>query len=306
MSKTIRRGAPPRRTVQPARRAPAPRKPSMIDRALLMLPVSEMTLKRIATGTMLTLVLGGGIGLSTLFGVPQAAGVALAEGIGGAGLRVEGIDITGAHHINPMTVYATVLDQKSRALPLVDLGEVRAKLLRYGWIADAQVSRRLPDKLVVNIIEREPAAVWQDHGQLTLVDASGVPLQHIRPDQLPALPLLIGDGANRQAPGYRALLDAAPALRPRVKAATWVGNRRWDLLFDSGETLQLPEDAPEQALVKFAEIDGSNNLLGKGWLRFDMRVPGRLAARRPGPEGARAIPDSSAIEATQVASGGEG
>ena len=29
------------------------------------------------------------------------------------------------------------------------------------WIADAQVSRRLPDKLVVHIIERQPAAVWR-------------------------------------------------------------------------------------------------------------------------------------------------
>lgn len=306
MSKTIRRGAPPRRPVQPGRRPSAPRAPSMIDRALLMLPVSERTLQRIATGGVLTLVLGGALGLSTLFGVPQAAGVALAEGIGAAGLRVESIDVTGARHINPMTVYATVLDQKARALPLVDLADVRRRLLRYGWIADAQVSRRLPDKLVVRIIERTPAAVWQEDGRLTLIDANGVPLQHIGPDQLPALPLLIGDGANRQAADYRALLDAAPALRPRVKAATWIGNRRWDLLFDTGETLALPEDAPARALVKFAEIDGARNLLGKGWLRFDMRVADRLVARKPGPEGARAITDSSALEAAASDNGGEG
>lgn len=306
MSKTIRRGAPPRRPVQAVRRPQGPRAPSMIDRLLLMLPVSERTLQRIATGGVLTLVLGGAFGLSTLFGVPQAAGVALAEGIGAAGLRVESIDVTGAKNINPMTVYATVLDQKARALPLVDLADVRRRLLRYGWIADAQVSRRLPDKLVVRIIERTPAAVWQEDGRLTLIDANGVPLQHIGRDQLPSLPLLIGEGANRQAADYRALLDAAPAMRPRVKAATWIGNRRWDLLFDSGETLQLPEEAPEQALVKFAEIDGARNLLGKGWLRFDMRVADRLVARKPGPEGARAITDSSALETAAIGNGGEG
>lgn len=45
MSKTIRRGAPPpRRPAQSGRRAPAARRQSVIDRMLLMLPVSEATL----------------------------------------------------------------------------------------------------------------------------------------------------------------------------------------------------------------------------------------------------------------------
>jgi cell division protein FtsQ len=99
---------------------------------------------------------------------------------------------------------------------------------------------------------------------------------------MPDLPLVIGPGADRQEAGYQALLAAAPALRPRVKAASWIGNRRWDLTFDTGETLALPQDDPAGALVKFAEMDGAKPLLGKGWLRFDMRDPTKLVARRPG------------------------
>lgn len=304
MSNTLRRGSASRRSNTPARRGA--RQPSLIDRALLMLPISEAMLKRIATGGVLTLVLGGALGLSTLFGVPQAAGTAVAEGIGEAGLRVEGIDVTGARHIDPMLVYATVLDQKSRALPLVDLGEVRAKLLRFGWIADAQVSRRLPDKLVIHIIEREPAAAWQKDGQLMLIDASGVPLERVDASRIASLPLLIGDGANFRAMDYRRLIDAAPALRGRVKAATWVGNRRWDLLFDSGETLSLPEDGADKALVKFASTERLEHLLGRGWLRFDMRVPDRFVGRKPSPGNARAISDGAPVEAPNSIDGGEG
>lgn len=280
MSKTIRRGVPPRRTVQPGRRVPAIRRQSMIDRLLRALPISERALQRLATGAFLAMIAVGAIGLATLFGVPQAAGVAIAEGVGTLGFRVEGIEVTGARHMNMMTVYATALEQKSRAMPLVDLAGVRAKLLRYPWIADAQVSRRLPDRIVIHIVERRPAAIWQQDGALSLVDASGVVLEPVSADAMPDLPLLIGEGANTRADAYRALLDAAPALRPRVKAATWVGDRRWNLLFASGETLVLPEDAPERALIKFAEIDGAQQLLGHGWLRFDMRDPTRLVARR--------------------------
>lgn len=307
MSKTIRRGAPPpRRPVQPGRRVPAVRKQSVIDRALLMLPVSEAALQRIATWTIMSMIAAGAIGLSTLFGVPQAAGLAVAEGVGAAGFRVEAIEVTGVRRMNPMTVYNTVLDQKSRAMPLVDLAQVRARLKRYGWVADAQVSRRLPNKLVVHIIERQPVAVWQHDGTLALIDADGVALEEIAPDKLPALPLLIGEGANRQAQNYRVLFDATPAMRPLIKAATWVGNRRWNLLFATGETLVLPEDGPQRALVKFAELDGTRQLLGRGLLRFDMRDPTRLVVRKPGPDGLRAITDTSSTTITELAGGSEG
>ncbi|MBA3879252.1 MAG: cell division protein FtsQ [Sphingobium sp.] len=297
MTKTIRRGAPPqRRPVQSGRRVPAVRKQSTIDRLLLMLPVSERTLQRIATWTIMAMVLAGAVGLSTLFGVPQAAGVALAEGVGAAGFRVKQIETTGARRLSEAAIAAVVLDQQSRAMPLVDLHEVRARLLRYGWVADAQVSRRLPDKLVIHIVERQPVAVWQHQGRLDLIDAKGITLEQVAPEKLPDLPLLIGDGANQQVAAYRALLDATPSLRPLVRAATWVGNRRWNLLFATGETLALPEEMPQRALVKFADIDSSRQLLGRGWVRFDLRDPTRLVARKPGLAGPRSITDTSAAE----------
>ncbi len=304
MSKTVRRGGPPpRRPVQPKRRTAKVHKPSSIDRLIAVLPVSERTLQRMATWSIMGVIAAGALGVASLFGVPQAAGVAVAEEIGRAGFRVRGIEVTGVKRMNPMTVYAVALDQQSRAMPLVDLEGVRQKLLKYGWIADAQVSRRLPDKLVVHIIERQPAAVWQEKGQLTLIDANGEPLQRISADELPELPRVIGEGANWQTPAYRALFDAAPALRPLVKAATWVGNRRWDIVFETGETLALPEESPEKALVKFAQLDGAQALLGRGWLRFDMRDPTRFVGRKPGHPGPRAITDTTKNDATKTDTG---
>jgi len=207
-------------------------------------------------------------------------GTALAESLGRAGLKVEQIQITGLKNMDQQTVYAIALDQRSRAMPLVDLEDIRQQLLQYGWIKDAHVSRRLPDMLLIHIDERTPAAVWQDNGKLRLIDASGVLLSDVSPQAMPKLPLIIGPNANTQEPAYQALLDAAPALRPRVRAATWVGNRRWNLLFDSGETLELPEENAAAALVKFAEMDGADRLLGRGFTRFDMRDPTKLVARK--------------------------
>lgn len=289
MSRTIKRGTPPKRPTQ--RRKTPVKKVSVFDRMVGALPVSEAMLGRIATWTITGA--GGVLALvvATWIGVPGMIGTAIAEGAGRAGFRVEQIEVTGLKRMDRMSVYAVALDQQSRAMPLVDLDAVRVKLLRYGWIADAHVSRRLPDTLLVDIVERTPAAVWQDNGQLTLIDAAGVLLEPVDPAAIPDLPLVIGPGADRQEAGYQALLAAAPALKPRVKAATWIGNRRWDLTFDSGETLALPEDGAPAALLKFAELDGARPLLGRGWIRFDMRDPAKLVARKPGASMAHAVPD---------------
>ncbi|KQN92948.1 cell division protein FtsQ [Sphingomonas sp. Leaf231] len=281
MSRTIKRGAspPPRR---PAGRRRVP-KASLGDRLIAKLPIGEDTLRKAVTWTVLGGVAIASVFVANLLGVPQAIGAGVAEAAGRAGLRVEQVDITGLKRMDRETVYAIALeDQSSRAMLRVDLERVRDRLLAYGWIADAYVARRLPDRLVIHITEREPAAIWQDHGQLTLIDATGRLLAPVSAARMPDLPLVIGPGANEQEPGYQALLAAAPALRPRIRAATWVGNRRWDLTFTTGETLALPQDGAPQALIKFAQMDGADPLLGKGWLRFDLRDPARMFARRAG------------------------
>ncbi|QKS01820.1 FtsQ-type POTRA domain-containing protein [Sphingomonas sp. CL5.1] len=290
MSRQPVRRSPPRRPGAPKRR-----KASLGDRLIAKLPISHDTLRRAVTWSMLGLGGAVAIAAATWLGLPGMVGDAIAEGAGRAGLRVEQVDITGLKRMDRETVYAIALENQTAQRPLlaVDLEAVRKRLLAYGWIADAYVSRRFPDRLLIHIVEREPAAIWQNEGQLTLIDATGTLLDPVDPNHMPAgLPLMIGPGAAQQEDGYQKLLAAAPALRPRVKAATWVGNRRWDLTFDTGETLLLPQDGAAQALVKFAEMDGAKPLLGKGWVRFDMRDPTKLVARKPGPESSRADADA--------------
>ena len=76
---------------------------------------------------------------------------------------------------------------------------MRSDLLKYGWIKDARVSRRLPETLVIDVVERSPAAVWQHNRRLSLIDDHGVVLEPVTAATMPDLPLLIGPGANRRS-----------------------------------------------------------------------------------------------------------
>jgi cell division protein FtsQ len=114
---------------------------------------------------------------------------------------------------------------------------------------------------------------------------------------MPDLPLLIGPGANAQATALNRLLGSVPTLKPQVASATWIGRRRWDLAFSTGETLALPEgEAASATLQRFAKADRSTGLLGRGFKRFDLRVPGKMIVRLP------RAPGEAAIETQEVPS----
>jgi cell division protein FtsQ len=84
----------------------------------------------------------------------------------------------------------------------------------------------------------------------------------------------------------------APTLQAQLASATWVGGRRWDLSFQSGETVALPEGerAARDALARFAKADRSSGLLGRGLVRFDLRIPGKMIVRLPREPGEPIMP----------------
>ena len=60
---------------------------------------------------------------------------------------------------------------------------------------------------------------------------------------------------------------------------------------ESGETISLPEGAAAQtALTRFADIHRATPMLGRGFVRFDLRVPDKMVVRVGGEPGAVAKP----------------
>jgi cell division protein FtsQ len=245
------------------------------------LPVSAETVKRVSWYILLGMIGALALALLTVFQVPQLVGTAAGEAIGEAGFAVKSVEVKGAERMDPIQVQYVALDQPSMAMPLIDLDVTRERLLRLGWVEEARVSRRWPDTLVVDLVERAPAAIWQNQGQLSLIDRTGVVLEPVRLEAMPDLPLVIGPAANTRAGHLDRLLTAAPHLKPSLAGATWVGGRRWDLRFQSGEVLALPEgeESSQKALAHFARMDKMTQLLGKGLVRFDMRIPGKFVVR---------------------------
>jgi cell division protein FtsQ len=285
----VRRGASGRARPRKSAKVTVPKKIAK------RLPVNQARANKVAGLVFAAFMLAIALVVVIALDIPGKGERAAAAAVGHAGFTVSGYQIVGLSHMSRAPVDQIVNDELRRAAEeagtdkapqaLVDAGAIRQRLLQFGWVKDARVLRRLPDTLVIDIVERKPAALWQNQGELALIDSDGVVLDRVPVDKMPDLPLLIGPGANGQEQGLASLMADVPTLKPQLASATWVGGRRWDLNFQSGETVALPEgyDAAHTALVKFAKLDKQTALLGRGLVRFDLRVPGKMIVRLPHP-----------------------
>jgi len=270
---------------------------SLLDMVMAALPFSEAQLHRM----FLIVILGAAAVLvwivASVAGVPAMASLQVAQIASDAGFEVRHVDVRGVDNLNELKVYERALAQQNRAMPLVDLDTLRQDLLGLSWVKDARVSRQLPDTLVIDIVERDPHAVLRKADRFVLIDETGHELETVARARTQGKLIVSGLGAGQQVVGLNRLLDAAPALKPRVQEAEWIGNRRWNVTFRTGQVLALPEGEKESAgaLVSFARLDGTNRLLGGKVTIFDMRATDRIYLRVPGREAEQAALAAGAV-----------
>jgi cell division protein FtsQ len=269
---------------RPRRRAPRKqvRQTSWLDRLLQSLPFTQVDVQRFLTWGILALLFMAALLVANWFGVPQAAYRQVGAMTAKAGFEVREIDVVGLRKVDQMKVYDMVLDHSNKPLLLVDIDRIQRDLSGYGWIKQVRVSRQLPDKLFIEIGERKPVAVWQNGGNYKLLDDQGKVLDSISEAEIGNMPIVNGPNANKHLVSLEELLENAQSLKSQVAGATWVGNRRWDIRFKSGETLALPEgeQLAAQALINFTRMDGIHRLLGRNIIHFDLRDPDRMYMRK--------------------------
>jgi cell division protein FtsQ len=270
----------------PKGRSPAKRRGKAKKQGLFEgLPIAPATARKLATWAFFAALAIILVATALAFRLPQRIGEAIGEQVGSAGFAVTRVELRGLNRMDASTVTKAALDQPSLAMPLLDLDAIRARLMAFKWVKEARVHRRLPDTLVVEIEERVPAAVWQHNRRLQLVDIDGVELEPVRAEAMPNLPLVVGPGAQHRIAALGALVESAAEVKPLLAGASWIGGRRWDIQFKTGETLSLPEgdELAAAALKRFAQMNGRRQLLGGNFLRFDMRIEGKMIVQLRNP-----------------------
>lgn len=207
---------------------------------------------------------------------------ATARGVARAGFDINEVKVSGNVNASRLDIVSAVLNGSTNSMLFADIDDMRARIEQNSWVETATVTRKLPSRIEIQIVERRPAALWQSGGQFAVIDAQGRVLTTRNIAAFATLPRIVGADAAVHVPALFALLATQPELAAQVDAAVWVSGRRWDLLFKTGERMLLPEGAAaSSALARFALLNNQKRLFGLGFVRFDLRVADRLVASLP-------------------------
>ena len=196
-----------------------------------------------------------------------------------AGLTVDDVLVVGRRETRRSDLLSAIGAQRGDPIIVFDPAAARERVLNLGWVADAEVERRLPNTIFVRLLERTPVAVWQRNGTFSLVDSEGAVIGKNKSGQRRDLTLIVGADAPKHASTLLAMLDTQPQLMERVVAAIRVAERRWNLQLDNGIDIRLPEANPQAAWDRLAELEAEHKLLERDIIAIDLRLPERLVVR---------------------------
>ncbi len=196
-------------------------------------------------------------------------------------LTIAELSVSGRRRTSQSAIQAALDIRRGAPIFGIDLGRAKERLEALPWIATAAIERKLPDAIHVQVVERTAVGRWRQRGRMFLVDRNGIVFAAGKAETYTHLPLLKGSGAPDNAAALVDMMASRPALAKRVAQAARRGDRRWDLVFESGLVVRLPENKPRLAWERLAHLEQKFGLLSRGLVAIDMRLPDRLVLRTP-------------------------
>ncbi|MEL6436786.1 MAG: cell division protein FtsQ/DivIB [Pseudomonadota bacterium] len=193
-----------------------------------------------------------------------------------AGFGISEIEISGNTHTRPGDIYRAIGLADTHSLIGVDIASARAAVNKLPWVESAQLRKAYPDTLSIDLVERDPFALWQMGDSIAVVERDGTVIGGFAADpRIAALPLLVGVGAAEHADDFLRTLSAYPWISGQAQAYIRVGDRRWDLRLRNGLTVKLPENGIEAAIDRLQALDASEGVLARDLASIDLRLPDR-------------------------------
>ncbi|BAR98528.1 cell division protein FtsQ [Blastochloris viridis] len=233
-------------------------------------------------GTALLFIATGTYGVIVGGHVPALA-TAIQDGAD-AGARAAGfglttVAITGRKYLSEAEIRHAAGIGPGTSVLFFDAAASREGLLTIPWIAEAQVRKLYPDRVDIEIVEREAFALWQLKGKVQVIAEDGTVIAPGEAAPRTGMPLVVGVGADKRAKSIVALLARFPDIAAQTHAAVLVAERRWNLRMKNGLDVRLPELDPAAALAELVALDREKKLLSRDLVAIDLRLKDRVTVR---------------------------
>ncbi len=216
-------------------------------------------------------------------------------------LRVGRVEVNGSHFLSEGEVRELLGPAVGESILSLDIENLKARLRTSPWVADATVTRTLPDLVRVEIRERVPLAL-AEVDRLYLMDGEGALVDIYGPRtgvfDLPIVRGLLGvDVESRRHRARRAgvlLSDLAELGQEVSEVFVEPSGDLRVVLRGPGEVLLFGDPPYRQRFVTFLSLRRELAEKSPGAEHFDLRFRGRIYAKRPPSAVAATEPDPPA------------
>jgi cell division protein FtsQ len=211
---------------------------------------------------------------------------ALANTIGGfaqgnfaqAGLAIGEIVISGQTLTVEQDIFDALGIQPHTSTLGFDVELARQRIAELPAIDTVTVRKTYPGDVTVLVTEKQPVARWAVDGVTFLIDGRGEQIGDAGKAYV-ELPLVIGDGAADDAMVMIRAMNGFPMLQDGLVALSRIADRRWDLIYDTGLRVQLPEQGVAQAMSRLVSYQDEYQLLDRDVTVIDLRIDSIVAVR---------------------------
>ena len=187
-------------------------------------------------------------------------------------LSVQGVEVEGTQTLSAEKVREVAEVPLGGPLATVDLDRIAYRVRSLAVVKSAEVTRKWPHDVLIEIVERQPVAVVEIAGALHSLDAEGVVFGSYRraPEGLPRVRAAAGIDTEALAEGAAVVAALPDAIAAKVDHAEVVSVDRITLLLRDGREVEWgsADQSEEKADVLVAMLQHQAQV-------YDVSVPGQ-------------------------------
>ena len=195
----------------------------------------------------------------------------VSEILADGGYVLDNVLIMGQHNLSSDDIVASLNADVGTPIFAISLEESKNRLTQNDWVKSLAIQRKLPDTIIVSLLERKPIALWQVNKHLYLIDDEGDIIKNAVPEKFANFIHLVGEGANVHANELIEQLAMSPSLAGKVKYAVRYGQRRWDLNLEGSINVKMPENSFVSAYEYLITMYKNKSLFENSIKSIDLR-----------------------------------
>tara|TARA_Y100000590_G_scaffold455669_1_gene604777 strand:- start:1611 stop:2393 length:783 start_codon:yes stop_codon:yes gene_type:complete len=162
------------------------------------------------------------------------------------------LEVTGLNNISKKEIDEHLKDYRNESIFLIPTSEIAKKIKKNPWIKSLSIKNNFRNKIIININEFDPMAIYFNGKDYLLIDEKGNIIDYVKEKKFNKLIVLKGKNSNIKA---IELIKFIPAnLKSIFIEANYINNRRWNIYTKEKLLIKLPEIKIKEAINIFNNI----------------------------------------------------